>query len=141
VSIPSVEFSSGAPATLKLGAPTQTSSIFLGFATGDVIDLAGIKATSLSYSQGTLTLFDANKSVVDTLNMDGSYTDNSFELQAHGNGTDLIDVSASALPDFLPQEIASAGPLREAFGSGWGQFSPFDDPMGAVPNDWHAVLQ
>jgi len=138
VTIPGIEFASGAPETLKLEAPTQTASIFTGFAAGDTIDLAGLKATSLNYSQGTLTLFNANNAVVDTIQLDGTYTNASFELQPRGTGTDLIGVSGNALPDFLPLNLTTAGPRVESFGGAVS--SPLDEQLVAMLHDWHFVL-
>src|SRR5207302_372361 len=49
------------------------------FSTGDTIDLAGVVATGLTYSDSVLTLFD-NSIAVDSLRLPGSFTTSSFHL-------------------------------------------------------------
>ena len=111
VSIAAIAFGGSGHETLKLDFPTQVTSVFSGFGTGDAIDLAKIAATSLTYSAGTLTLFDANHSAVDTLAFTGTYHKADFNLVEQGGGTELQyigkAVAAGAhLPDFLPHGLA-----------------------------------
>ncbi len=92
----SISLSSGGDATLLLGNPTQVTSTFSGFGTGDKIDLIGITATSLSYSSGTLTLLGSGGQTVDTLHFSGDYTQSDFSLQALNNGTAVVYAGAKA---------------------------------------------
>ena len=85
VSIASIAFAGEGHETLQLAVPGQVTSIFAGFATGDAIDLETIKATSLRYRQGTLTLYDG-KTLVDTLHFAGTLTGTDFGLSADGHG-------------------------------------------------------
>jgi hypothetical protein len=90
VSIASIVFGAGGNETLSFGAPGSVSSTLSGFGTGDRIDLANVQASSLSYSHGTLTLFDASHAVVDTLSFSGKYTAADFSLQQEGKSTDVV---------------------------------------------------
>jgi hypothetical protein len=85
--VPTISFAARGDATLLLGNPTEVTSTFNGFGSGDQIDLLGITATSLSYNAGTLTLLGADSQIVDTLHFNGDYTQSDFSLQALGNGT------------------------------------------------------
>ena len=89
VSVPTVAFLGGGDETLRLGTPTHVTSTFEGFATGDVIDLQGIQATSLAYANGTLTLYNG-QSAADTLTFLGHYTQAQFSIGTDGHsGTDV----------------------------------------------------
>jgi hypothetical protein len=90
VSIAHVAFGASGSAQLTLDMPAQLGSVFSGFDTGDVIDLQGIAATSLSYANGTLSLLDSAQTVVDTLVFTGHYTQSDFALRADGAGTEVV---------------------------------------------------
>jgi hypothetical protein len=80
---------------LDLPALAQFTGQASGFGTGDVIDLANQQAKSLSYSNGTLTLFDAGGSTLGTLHFTGSYQQADFALQADGaTGTEITYAGA-----------------------------------------------
>jgi hypothetical protein len=82
-----VEF--GGPGTLVLGDPAAVTAQMQGFATGDVIDLQGLVANTLSFSGGTLTLDDGSTPLV-SLVFQGNYTSGDFILSSdHGSGTDI----------------------------------------------------
>jgi autotransporter family porin len=105
VSIATLNFGAGGNDTLNIAKSTPLTSALSGFGSGDIIDLAGIQATSLKYASQTLTLLGANGSVVDTLIFDGKYTQADFALQAIKGGTELIFAGtaepAMGLADFL----------------------------------------
>jgi hypothetical protein len=90
VSIRFIAFGAGGDERLALENPTQVTSTFSGFGSGDIIVLSDILATSPQYSNGTLTLFDANHNIVDTLAISGDYDAADFALQPHGNGTEIV---------------------------------------------------
>ena len=50
----------GSSATLKLDAPTAFTGAIYGIVVGDTIDLAGITASSATYSGTTLTINETN---------------------------------------------------------------------------------
>jgi autotransporter family porin len=109
-SIASLIFAAGGNETLRLGTPAQFTSLTSGFGAGDVIELPNLKATSLSYSNGTLTLFDRSQDVVGTLTFAGTYDQADFALKHYGDGGSEIvyaGVNAAALPphDYLPQSV------------------------------------
>jgi outer membrane protein IcsA len=148
IGIASIVFGAGGQETLKLDQPTQVTSAFTGFGTGDVIDLAGVKATSLNYDAGTLTLLDANNLPVDTLIFAGTYMQSDFALQAEGSGTELLFVGNEAshfvghLPDFLPPEfrwtqfgdgVENVAHLRFAFANR----PPIPGASDFMPHVWH----
>jgi hypothetical protein len=53
--------------------------------TGDTVDLRAMQATTLTYMNGTLTLYDGS-TAVDTLTFQGSYMVGDFALRADGQG-------------------------------------------------------
>jgi hypothetical protein len=95
VSIGTILFAGAGGESLKLDTPLQFSSVFAGFGSLDVIDLAGIQADALNFANGTLTLYGAGNSVVDTLLFDGSYSNSNFALQTQGSGTEVLYVGAA----------------------------------------------
>lgn len=131
VSIASLLFAPGGHATLSLDVPTQLTSTISGFGSGDKVDLASINAASLSYSKGTLTLFDAGHNIVDTLGFAGSYTNADFALQSVSNGTDLLYAGTAAETATLPTPHEPA-----AFGSAFG----FDEFRNDMLESWHALV-
>jgi hypothetical protein len=93
-------------ATLSLAAPTSVTSTISGFQKGDVVDLQGLVANTLTYSGGTLTLSKGN-TILDHLYFAGNYTQNDFTLKSdNSGGTDVIyagtpmqEFAAAVLPD------------------------------------------
>jgi hypothetical protein len=84
---------------LVLGDPGAVASAIAGFATGSVIDVENVQATTLSFLGGTLTLENGG-TAVGSLVFDGSYTAANFAIGSdkHG-GTDI---------SFLPSGAAAA---------------------------------
>ena len=62
----------GNPATLKLDAPTAFTGPIEGIVIGDAIDLAGITASSATYSGSTLTINETNGQQITYHNVSGS---------------------------------------------------------------------
>jgi hypothetical protein len=103
ISIATLSFGAGGNDILDMAKSTPLTSALSGFGSGDVIDLAGIQASSLKYAGQTLTLLGTNGSVVDTLTFDGKYTQADFALQAVHGGTDLLFAGSESPADFLPE--------------------------------------
>jgi hypothetical protein len=82
--------------TLVLGDPTAVSAQMQAFGTGDVINLEGLRANTLSFSAGTLTL-DQGTTPVASLVFQGTYTASNFVLESnHHAGTDISFVTDPA---------------------------------------------
>ncbi len=77
VNIASVLFYGSGGETLRLADPAQFGSVFSGFGTGDVIDLQGVNATSVDYSQDTLSLYN-HGTIVDALSFAGTTVTRTF---------------------------------------------------------------
>jgi hypothetical protein len=113
VNVDVTNFEKGGGETLTLGIPADVSTTFSGFGTGDIIDLTGIQASTLSYAGGMLTLLNSTGSVVDTLLFTGNYKKSDFALQRQGNNTELLyagkdDGIVAAVPgDFLTGGLAA----------------------------------
>ena len=56
-----------------------------GFANGDTIDLSGLAATGETFANNTLTLTNEG-TIAATLNIEGGFTSNSFQLSRDGTG-------------------------------------------------------
>jgi hypothetical protein len=128
VSIATLSFSADGNDTLDIAKSTPLTSTLAGFGFGDVISLAGVEATSLTYIGHTLSLLGANGSIVDTLAFEGKYKQADFSLKATHGGTEVLFASGSEaiglVADFLP---AAVGNLTQIFGSlemGLGAFCP-----------------
>jgi T5SS/PEP-CTERM-associated repeat protein len=79
-----------ATGTLQLGMPTEFGAVIADFAKGDVIDLVGIAAKSLSFSDHTLTVTETNGSSLG-LTFGGTYSTGSFAApHSDGHGGTLI---------------------------------------------------
>ena len=102
----------GSDAALHVDTSGAIGSVFSGFGAGDIIDLAVVQAASLSFSGGTLSLFDAGGSVVDTLAFSGNYTASDFALKAYGAGTDIL---------FAGTEAHAAGTLPVSWHAGFAR--------------------
>jgi hypothetical protein len=125
-SITTIQFLNGAQ-NLQLDSPKAVTSTFAGFGAGDSIDLMVIKATSLQYANGTLTLLDANGTDVDKLAFSGTYTAADFSLHSITNGTELDYVGAAQSYRGPPEGMVGHASLFR------------DDSLGFV-HDWHAVV-
>ncbi len=85
----------GGPASLILVDPQAFAGTIGSFGSGDVIDVQGVNANTLTYAGGTLTL-ENGSTVLDTLSFSGNYTLADFSLSPDGkDGTD-ISFSGSA---------------------------------------------
>jgi hypothetical protein len=109
VSIAAIVFAAGGGETLNFANPQSVSSTLSRFATGDDIHLSGIKATSLAFQAGTLTLFDASHTAIDTLQFSGDYNAGDFALQDHNGNTDIL--FAGQAPH-LPDSVGTNGAER-----------------------------
>jgi hypothetical protein len=94
----------GADATLKVD-PLNLSTTISGFGANDTIDLANIHATSVSFSTGTLTVFDGQH-LVSTLLLDGDYTTGDFTLARDGHNGSKIGFASADVTKTL-----NAGPF------------------------------
>jgi hypothetical protein len=103
-----VVLSFGGPASLILADPLAVTSAIAGFGTGDVIDLKGLKANTLTYAGGTLTL-EQNGATVDTLVFQGSYTAADFALKPDGHGGTDISFAGTANDLIHAADFASVG--------------------------------
>jgi hypothetical protein len=115
----------GGDLVLAQPVPTQTPfPTFFGFGTGDKIDLQNLKATSLTFANGTLTLEHGSK-ILDSLTFSGDYTSANFTLASdHAGGTDILFVATGApLPDFAstPDSFQSGHVVSSEF---WGGSIP-----------------
>jgi hypothetical protein len=110
-SVSGVQLQFNGPANLILKDPTAVTSTISFFGTGDVIDVSGLNANTLTYSGGTLTL-EHGSTVLDTLSIAGSYTAADFTLAPDGHGGTDISFAAGA------SEPASASDLWHETASG-----------------------
>jgi hypothetical protein len=85
-SLARLAFSAAGNGAVFIASPDDFTSTISHFGAGDIIDLAGIKANSLTYSDFTLTLYDVRGNVVDTLSFAGAYDQSDFALQRDGSG-------------------------------------------------------
>jgi hypothetical protein len=125
-----------AAGTLALGSLTSVTSTISGFGTGDVVTAENLKATTLTYSGGTLTLENGSQAVGQLL-FSGSYTTADFTLKsiAHG-GTEILYQAAGAA-DFSGLTGAVAPPHAMAADGVLGGISgAWDHTMPA----WSALL-
>ncbi len=91
-----VSFGSGAADALTLTKSGVIDGGIAGFVGGDSIDLAGLTATSESFSAGTLTLFDHGRSVA-SLSLVGGFNTSEFGLSSDGLGGTDITLGAETL--------------------------------------------
>jgi hypothetical protein len=97
--------------TLSLAAPASVTSTLSGFHTGDVVDLQGLVATTLSYAGGTLTL-SKGSAVVDKLYFSGSYTPGDFALKSDKMGGTDVTYAGTQVREFgaaVPQDARVGG--------------------------------
>jgi T5SS/PEP-CTERM-associated repeat protein len=82
-----------ATGTLALASPTQFAATIEDFVKGDVIDLSGIVAKSLTFANGKLTVHEINGSSLG-LSFSGAYSTGSFAAPtSDGHGGTLIQHS------------------------------------------------
>ena len=100
--------------TLSLAAPLSVTSTLTGFHTGDVVDLQGLVANTLTYAGGTLTLSKGG-AVVDKLYFSGRYTPADFALKSDKmGGTDVV-YAGTQVREFgaaVPQDTQISGALH-----------------------------
>jgi FG-GAP-like repeat len=82
----------GSGGALYLGAPASFAAAISGFAQGDTIDLAGIAATTATYSGGYLTVAD-NGTQVASLALEGDFSSSEFTVSPDGAGGSDIAVT------------------------------------------------
>ena len=80
----------GSPATLKLDAPTAFTGTIRDIVVGDEIDLAGITASSASYSGTTLTINETNGQQLIYNNVSGSLAGDSVTVASDSHGGTLV---------------------------------------------------
>ncbi len=85
----------GGPASLMLVDPKAFTGTIGSFGSGDVIDVKGLNANTLTYAGGTLTL-EQGKTVLDTLTFSGSLTAADFSLAPDKNGGTDVTFAGSA---------------------------------------------
>jgi len=101
-----ISFLAGGNETLVLGtANAQLAPTVSGFANSDVIDLAGIVASTETLVGSTLKLFEGSVKVA-SINLAGSYAQSNFVLSSDGHGGTFI--TASGLPT---SSLAMIAPL------------------------------
>jgi hypothetical protein len=80
----------GSLATLKLDAPTAFTGYISEIVVGDTIDLAGITASSASYSGSTLTINETNGQQLIYNNVSGSLAGEIVTVASDNNGGTLV---------------------------------------------------
>ena len=84
-------------ATLKLDAPTAFTGAIQRIVLGDTIDLAGITASSATYSGSTLTINETNGQHLTYNNVSGSVAGDTVTVASDNNGgTDIYWAQSSA---------------------------------------------
>jgi hypothetical protein len=76
----------GNPATLKLDAPAAFTGPIGAIVVGDAIDLAGITASSATYSASTLTINETNGQKLVYNNVSGSLAGDAVTIASDGHG-------------------------------------------------------
>jgi len=116
-----------APATLKLDQPGSLDAAITGLRIGDVIDLAGIKASHATRSGHSLTVTEKGGGVL-IFQVAGTLGGTRFSVASDGHGgSDLTleAASAGARASAAGNEIALAG-ANAAAGAGFVTISDFD---------------
>ena len=80
----------GGSATLKLDAPAAFTGAIEDVVVGDAIDLAGITASSATYSGSTLTINETNGQQLTYSNVSGSLTGDAVTVASDNNGGTLV---------------------------------------------------
>ena len=80
----------GGSATLKLDAPAAFTGAIEEVVVGDAIDLAGITASSATYSGSTLTINETNGQQLIYSNVSGSLTGDAVTVASDNNGGTLV---------------------------------------------------
>ena len=103
VNVTNFHFNQGSDETLYVARPAALSSTIAGFAASDEIDLKDITATTLSFTAGTLTLYDGN-TAVDSLTFAGDYAQSDFMIMSDGQGGTDIQYNNSEETLAVPPE-------------------------------------
>ena len=80
----------GGSATLKLDAPAAFTGAIEDVVVGDAIDLAGITASSATYSGSTLTINETNGQQLTYSNVSGSLAGDAVTVASDNNGGTLV---------------------------------------------------
>ena len=80
----------GGSATLKLDAPAAFTGSIEDIVVGDAIDLAGITASSATYSGSTLTINETNGQQLTYNNVTGSLAGDTVTVASDNNGGTLV---------------------------------------------------
>jgi hypothetical protein len=106
-SIATIAFGAGGYGTLGLENPVLVSSVVAGFGIGDRIELAGIQASSFTFSSDTLTLLNAHEAVVDTVQFSGGLSTSDVFVFTEGKNTDVVYTGPGH--SVIPEEWLHAG--------------------------------
>jgi VCBS repeat-containing protein len=102
----------GTSATLKLDAPTAFTGAIGDLVLGDAIDLAGIIASSATYSGTTLTVNETNGQQLIYNNVSGSLAGDTVTVASDGNGG--TDVNWIVGPPPVPTVVADTAHVSVA---------------------------
>jgi hypothetical protein len=109
----------GATGTIGIGFVAGFAATIEDFAPGGVIDLINTAADTVSYSASADTLTIKGKgTLVDTLQLSGSYSGDIFALASDGKGGTDITVAASAAAVHRFVEAVAASPSGGALATG-----------------------
>jgi hypothetical protein len=101
VSVKNIVFNTGSNETLAFLAPHSVTGTISGFGAGDTIDIETQKVKSVNFINGVLFLLGAHNTVLETLDVSGSYVTGNFMLGSdHHGGT---DIGFAANADTVPQ--------------------------------------
>ena len=113
----------GGSATLKLDTPAAFTGAIEQVVVGDAIDLAGITASSASYSGSTLTINETNGQQLIYSNVTGSLTGDAVTIASDNNGGTLRLLGHSAGVDDTILDHRGVGRLVRCGGLGVGRGS------------------
>jgi hypothetical protein len=85
---------SAAPGVLRLRQPTAFAAVIKGFASTDTIDLAGLAATTATWSSGQLTIANGGSSVA-VLSLPDDYSAAIFNVGTDGAGGSAVTITAT----------------------------------------------
>jgi hypothetical protein len=124
-----VKFNAGSAWTLAIDKPADFGETVLGFAKADTIDLAGIKATSVSLAKGVLTVSHGAAAVA-RFAMPTEAPTTVFHLASDGHGGTDLAVAAAAGPASLT--TPGATPFGGADGRSLGGLSDTSNNLSAA---------
>ena len=119
-------FLTGISATLKLDAPAAFTGAIEDIVVGDAIDLAGITASSASYSGTTLTINETNGQQLIYNNVSGSVAGDTVTVASDNNGGTLVYWGSRAGGDDTILDHRHVGRLVRCGGLGVGRGSRLD---------------